>query len=56
VPDVREGETSLSNLWFELHERRESAAEGVPVDDALRERVRKEFPPPSWLDFRQATS
>jgi hypothetical protein len=56
VPDVREGEVSLSNLWFELHERRVSAADGVPIDDALRERVRKEFPPPSWLDFRQATS
>jgi len=56
VPDIREGEVSLSNLWFELHEKQLAEREGVPVDDALRERVRAEFPPPPWLDFRQSTS
>jgi len=54
VPDIREGEVSLSDLWFELHERRISAKENIPIDDELRKRVRKDFPPPSWLDFRQA--
>jgi hypothetical protein len=54
VPDMREGEVSLSDLWFELHERRISAKENIPIDDELRKRVRKDFPPPSWLDFRQA--
>jgi len=47
-------EYRLSNLWFEMHEKRISAKENIPIDDALRQRVRRDFPPPSWLDFRQA--
>ena len=54
VSDIREGEVSLPDLWFGMHEKRLSAAENIPIDDALRERVKSEFPPPSWLDFRQA--
>ncbi len=49
---IREGEVSLTDLWFAYHERRVSAAEGTPVDDALRERVRRDFPPPRGIDFR----
>jgi hypothetical protein len=52
VDDMREGEVSLSQLWFDYHERRLSAAESVPIDDALRARVRQEFPVPKELDFR----
>jgi tetratricopeptide (TPR) repeat protein len=55
VADVREGEVTLSNLWFEMHEKRIAAAENIPVDDKLRQRVRRNYPPPSWLDFRQTT-
>jgi hypothetical protein len=55
VSDVREGEVTLSNLWFEMHEKRIAAAENLPIDDKLRQRVRRDYPPPSWLDFRQAT-
>ncbi len=51
---VREGEVTLSDLWFALHERRLVEAEGVAIDDELRERVRREFPPPPHLDFRMA--
>lgn len=49
---VREGEVSLTDLWFAFHEKRISAVEGAPVDDALRDRVRILFPPPSKIDFR----
>jgi hypothetical protein len=52
VDDMREGEVSLSQLWFAFHERRLSAAESVPIDDALRARVRQEFPVPEEFDFR----
>ena len=52
VDDMREGEISLSQLWFDLHERRLSAAENVPIDDALRARVRREHPLPQEVDFR----
>jgi hypothetical protein len=52
VNDMREGEVSLSELWFDFHERRLSAAENVPIDDALYARVRREFPVPEEFDFR----
>jgi hypothetical protein len=52
IASIREGEASLSDLWFELQERKLAAKEGVPVDEALRKRVRKELPPPSRIDFR----
>ncbi len=51
---VREGEVLLTNLWFAMHERRISAAEGIPVDAALRERVRSQYPPPANIDFRMS--
>jgi hypothetical protein len=52
VDDMREGEISLSQLWFDFHERRLSAEEKVPIDDALRARVRQAFPVPEAFDFR----
>ena len=55
VDDLREGEVSLSDLWYGLHEQRLSAEEGVEIDDELRDRVRREFPPPAHIDFRMHT-
>jgi hypothetical protein len=52
---IREGETILTDLWFGMHEMRLSKADGVPVDDALKARVRRDFPPPSRIDFRMWT-
>ncbi len=49
---IAEGETILTDMWFSLHERQIAAREGVPIDDALRARVHKEFPPPANIDFR----
>jgi len=49
---IREGEITLTDLWFEWHERRLAAKDGVPIDDALRRRVRHECPPPRHIDFR----
>ncbi len=54
VADMREGEVSLTDLWFRLHEQQRAIDEGVPVDDALRERIRRECPPPAHIDFRMA--
>lgn len=56
VPDVREGEVSLSDLWFGMHEKRISKEENLPIDENLKKRVKKDFPPPKWLDFRQTDS
>jgi hypothetical protein len=48
----REGEVTLTDLWFGLHEKRLAAKEHVPLDEELRKRVRREFPPPARIDFR----
>ncbi len=56
LANLREGEVILSDLWFGVHERRLAAKENVPIDDKLRARVRKECPPPAWIDFRMSTA
>lgn len=55
IEDLREGERSLSDLWFAYHEKRISAEEDVSIDDSLRERVRRDFPVPPALDFRMSS-
>jgi tetratricopeptide (TPR) repeat protein len=54
VDDLREGERSLSELWFDYHAERISRDEQVPIDEALRERVRETCPVPAFLDFRMS--
>ena len=43
IPDIREGELSLSDVWFTLHTRRH----GISRDEA-----EERFPLPDALDFR----
>jgi hypothetical protein len=52
VDDIREGEVSLSDLWFGVQEKLIAAREGVAIDEAFRQRVRREIRPPRHLDFR----
>jgi len=52
VPDMREGEVALSDLWFDYHAQQLARREGLPLNDALRARVRRECPPPALYDFR----
>ncbi|MBA3710367.1 MAG: hypothetical protein H0W83_16275, partial [Planctomycetes bacterium] len=49
---IREGEVTLTDIWFGYHERKIALAEKIPMDAALKKRVRKEFPPPQRLDYR----
>ena len=58
---IREGETSLSDLWFEYHARRLAAERGEDFDAlgkeekaALTERAEELFPPPHGIDFRMS--
>lgn len=51
---IRECEVTLTDLWFAMHEKRIAAKENIPIDDALRKRVRRECPPPARIDFRMA--
>jgi len=49
---IRESETSVTDLWFEYQARRIAEQNGVPLDDALCQRVRRESKPPRHIDFR----
>jgi hypothetical protein len=51
---IREGEVSLSDLWFAWHESRISTETGSAVDEELRTYVRRTYPPPRNIDFRMA--
>ncbi len=50
--DVREGETELTDLWFELWGRRVAAQTGRPLDERLRREVERRYPPPLRIDYR----
>lgn len=52
ITDIREGDGGPAHLWHAYQAKRLAAAEGVPIDDGLEERVRREFPPPAHLDYR----
>lgn len=54
IEDIREGEVSLSQLWFNYHAQRLSKLENHPIDDALLSRVRRQFPLPPEFDFRMS--
>ena len=52
VPDIREGEVQLSDLWYTLQERTYSEAHNAPLSPELKQQIRADTPPPPWLDFR----
>jgi tetratricopeptide (TPR) repeat protein len=52
IANIREKETSLSDLWFGWHEQRLAGERGIEVNEELRRLVRSEFPPPMRFDFR----
>jgi hypothetical protein len=52
VDDIREGDNAVTELWFHMHEQRLADQERRPIDDELRQRVRRELPPPKELDYR----
>lgn len=52
IVDYREGDEILTELWFRYHAERISREENIPVDDALLNRARQDYPPPAIFDFR----
>jgi hypothetical protein len=52
IADLREGENSLTDLWFNHHALQISVDENVPLDDALIARVRESVNVPIKIDFR----
>lgn len=51
---IREGEVTLTDLWFAWQAKLISEREGIPTDDELMARVRKELTPPMRIDLRMA--
>jgi hypothetical protein len=54
VTDLREGENSLTDVWYQIHEKR-LAENGATPEGDLRAYVQEHFPPPSRIDFRMRT-
>lgn len=54
IPDMREGEISLSEFWYDFHAAR-IRAENLASDADLSERVRREYPVPWHFDFRMSS-
>jgi tetratricopeptide (TPR) repeat protein len=51
VDDLREGELSLTDLWFDYQTRRVSIEENVPLTNSLKEQIRERYPLPEKFDF-----
>jgi len=54
---IREGETSLSDFWFEYHARLMAKSRGILYNrnaEALIAEAEKDFPPPHKIDFRMS--
>jgi hypothetical protein len=48
---VRENETSLRDLWYELTARQMAARQDIPLDDQLRQEIKKQQRPPYQIDL-----
>ncbi len=49
---IREGETELTDIWFELIYRRYVASNDLPLDEKTRQEIRLSHQPPLHIDFR----
>lgn len=50
--NIREGEITLTDLWFAWQAKQIGEEQGIPVDEDLQARVRRELTPPRHLDYR----
>ena len=49
---IREGELSLSELWFASYIKEAEGRAGRELTPAEKEKLMQEFPPPPQIDFR----
>ena len=52
VPDIREGEYALSNVWIELYGKILAKEKGVAADTLSAEEILSRHPLPYTLDYR----
>ena len=56
VNDLREGENSLTDVWYRIHEKLvEEEGADISTHEDLRSYVEKHYPPPAHIDFRMRT-
>ena len=53
VPDIKEGEYSISHYWVELHQRILARDKGIPLGTLSDAEVLEYYPLPKEMDFRQ---
>ena len=51
IPDIKEGELSVSALWVQMYTQHLMKTEGLCMEDAQKE-VQKRYPLPYALDYR----
>ena len=49
---LREGELSLSDLWFASYIKEAEGRTGRTLTPAEKRKLRQDFPPPPQIDFR----
>jgi hypothetical protein len=49
---IREGETELTDIWFEMWYRRFEAQSSHPLNEEIKAQIRQLYPPPAHIDFR----
>lgn len=54
VPDLREGEITLSDLWYAYQQQRTEFLVGASLDASTRAQIEEKFPLPEELDFRMS--
>ena len=52
LPDLREGEYSITNLWVEMYRKKIANRSGVLPEHISTDSVLQEYPIPYEIDFR----
>jgi tetratricopeptide (TPR) repeat protein len=52
IPDIREGEYSVTNIWIEMYRKKMALDMGVNADSISDEEVNLKYPIPYEIDFR----
>ncbi len=50
--NIRENETTLSDLWFEIQALKKASQLGLEVNDQIRDEIKQTLNPPANIDFR----
>jgi len=54
LPDLREGDTALTDMWFEIQAREIAKEKNISYTPEILQQAKKELVPPKQLDFRMA--